>query len=62
MAEESKRAVLWTLMNENRYAQGRNPLDQSIYDESFWMGIGNDNDDDVYYGMKKTIKEKCKES
>ena len=30
--------------------QGRNPLDETIYDESFWMGVDvpNDDDDDIY--------------
>ena len=48
--EESTWAALWTMLNEDRCAQGRNPLDETIYDEGFWMGVDvpNDNGDDMY--------------
>lgn len=48
--EESTLAALWTMQNEHRHAQGRNLLDETIYDETFWMGVDipNDNNDDIY--------------
>ena len=38
---------MWTLQNMTRERQGQSPLDETIYDESFWMGVDVP-DDDVY--------------
>ena len=47
--EASTRATLWTVQNEQRLAEGRNSLDETIYNESFWMGVDVTDDNNNNY-------------